>query len=237
MSTGGARPIIQCVHCGGPTRSKVGVCQDCHAPAYPTKVRCRKCGGATQRKEGICRPCTRSQERCATCGVVPTTKGECASCEAAKKDDESPRDLGNGYWRQRRGGAKEWVPLLPIKAGETPPELLLPKRTCPGCDTVFRPSHGLQRYCGRQCRNRVDYLRRLARSPATVEAKPASRREPLPATRTLRQFTDDECRDGRARYEQGDRSPDTVARNREYRRVVQAARRQRLQDTNKEEVA
>lgn len=225
------RPMTQCIHCGGPTRSKAGVCRDCHVPAHPPKTRCTKCGAPTQRKEGVCKPCTQAQTRCTTCGVVPTSKVECASCEAAKKDDESPWSLeGLGYWRQRRG-AKEWVPLLPIEdERKTPVQPSAPKRACLGCDTFFHPQHNLQRYHDERCRNRADYRRRCEKRAHPVEAKGESRKAPMPQVDTVRQFSDDECRDGKARYEQGDRTPITVAQNREYRRVMQAARRKRLQE-------
>lgn len=226
-----SRPLIACMHCGGPTRSKVGVCRDCHVPMQPPKTRCTRCGGATQRAEGICQPCTQAQTRCTTCGIVPTGKGECASCEAAKKDAESPWSLeGMGYWRQRRG-AKEWVPLLPTEGERpTPAEPTAEKRECRGCDALFYPQHHLQHYHDNRCRNRADYRRRSAMKAHPVEAKAESRKVPMPEAGTLRQFSDDECRDGKARYEQGDRTPLAVAQNREYRRVMQAARRKRLQE-------
>jgi hypothetical protein len=170
---------------------------------------------------------------CPGCNVVRTPNPLCAGCAAAEYDTESPWDLqphshsesnAAGYWRQRRG-TKEWVPLLVEELVLEPGE-----RACQGCGEAFKPSHGLQRYHSGQCRKRVAYLALKARAPKPgrpVEAKAKDRQQPLPKTNTLRQFTDDECRDGRARWAQGDRSPETVARNREYGRVMTAARRQR----------
>lgn len=77
-------------------------------------------------------------------------------------------------------------------------------------------------------------VRRLVKGPPAptrrpplrpVEAKTTIRARPMPRVDFPRRFTDDECRDGRARYVQGDRSPLTLAQNREYGRVMQVARR------------
>jgi hypothetical protein len=52
------------------------------------------------------------------------------------------------------------------------------------------------------------------------------RNVPLPVI-AGRQFSDDDCRDGHARYRQGERDPVTVAQQREYDRVLTVARRDR----------
>lgn len=227
------RAYHPCMHCGTPTRSKGDVCRGCYVAIHPSKTRCIRCGGMTQRKDGVCQPCENGWERCTTCGIVPTKNGECSACEAVKRDDESPWDLSEGYWRTRRSGTKEWVPLLP---DEREVVLLAEERACRGCSTMFRPSHALQRYHDEACRRRADYRRRSTSKPHPVEGKAGIRKRPLPTTGTLRQFTDDECRDGRARYVQGDRSPITLAQSREYGRVMKAARRQQATE-NREEKA
>lgn len=177
---------------------------------------------------------SRPYRKCSACPTRTQNSDLCTACHAAKKDAESPWDLGEGYWRQRRG-TKEWVPLLPV---EDEAELLREERTCRGCPIVFRPRHNLQRYHDTKCRERADYRRRSQANPHPVEVKAMAREKPLPKTNTLRQFTDDECRDGRARYVQGDRSPLTLAQSREYGRVMKAARRRELAESSqKQEVA
>lgn len=176
---------------------------------------------------------------CFGCGLVRTANPLCPGCASAQYDTESPWDLepysrsetiSRGYWRQRRG-IKEWVPLI----ASAPEPMTGDERRCKGCPGMFRPGHALQRYCTRQCSKRARYQRVKDRAGVPVkpaEVKAADRAMPLPKTNTLRQFTDDECRDGRARYAQGDRSPTTLAQSREYGRVMKAARRRAIAEAN-----
>lgn len=155
---------------------------------------------------GLCRSCSsllRAGEirPCVECSLSPAAKDEdkCTGCILAIKDDNNVRGLQESNYDLDDHG--HWVAgKLGIQRWVPGPPPTMPK-------PLRRPR-----------------ARRAARRP--VEAKAKARAKPLPTTNVERQFTDDECRDGRALYVQGDRSMETLARNREYGRVMKAARRQ-----------
>lgn len=155
-----------CTTCGMPTHSITGLCVDCRGEVkrlVRPEVKCSGCGRKTTSKKGICRSCSNASIPCSECGMGRSGEnGLCAACSAADKDDESPWDLGKGYWRRRRG-TKEWVPLLV----EPKPEVIddPDARACVygGCGIWFVVRRPDQRYCSERCRDAAAYARRMAR--------------------------------------------------------------------------
>lgn len=99
---------------------------------------------------------------CAMCPTGRTSGVLCADCSAAKKDTESPWDLGEGYWRMHKGVAAEWVPKY-VPDPEPEPELEEGRVRCIACPATFIPPRPNQRYCGRRCRKRAGWSKRSAR--------------------------------------------------------------------------
>lgn len=225
-----------CTACGlTQTVRADGICQKCTTAANPDAIRGRTCG---------------------VCGKSTVSKvGTHPECRVFKmEEDVDVHDLSlalpDGNWRFdpfRR--VQIFVPDNPedmepptdevtIKreAQELAPEFeefaaTALRHPCDHCG-VDVGTHCITSQGGRYARgsHRVRNVAVVAAMRATgrpVERKYLTGRDnPLPEIRG-RQFTDDECRDGHARYRQGDRDPVTVAQQREYDRVLTFARRER----------
>jgi hypothetical protein len=162
---------------------------------------CVHCGEPTKARHGMCRTCATTTN---------TSRGDriCVECGVAR----TSRELCGGC-------------VLAIKDDEGVRGLGESRYDLDDLGHWVVGRFGIKRWVAGPPMPRP---KRKRRSPATrpIEVKPRARSKPLPNVGVLREFTDDECRDGRARYVQGDRSLETLARNREYGRVTKAARRQ-----------
>ena len=97
---------------------------------------------------------------CDACKVGRTRGRFCAPCIAAKKDQESAWDLGEGEWVTRKG-KQVWVPAEPTARDEAG------KRKCQECPETFVPKRR-QIYCGQRCKTKAENRRRMARKKAAV---------------------------------------------------------------------